>query len=269
MLIVLTIAGSDSSGGAGIQADIKTIHRLGAHASIAVTAVTAQGSQGVSAVFPVPGSWISKQVEAVVADAFPGAVKIGMLKTLDAVMEVSSLIERHRLANVVLDPVMQASAGGRLLDPDALESFREELVPKVDVMTPNLDEASALAARPVTTLREAEEAARVLKDLGPDVVVTGGHLPDSCVDVLCDAQGLTRLHGSRLDVPFTHGSGCVFSSALATALGLGADFREAAACARNVTREALRKGYICGEGMGVINPLGECAFDKAEGWPRA
>ncbi|MFO7783192.1 MAG: bifunctional hydroxymethylpyrimidine kinase/phosphomethylpyrimidine kinase [Thermodesulfobacteriota bacterium] len=253
---ILTIAGSDSSGGAGIQADIKTIHRMGAHASIAVTAVTAQNSLGVTAIHTVPADIIVKQVEAVVADAFPRAVKIGMLKTADSVSTVAELIERFGLKNVVLDPVIRASTGAWLLEPEALGLFRDELLPRVHALTPNLAEASALTGRPVESRADAEEAARTLKELGPDAVVTGGHLGGRCVDTLCDGEGLHRYSGSRLATVFTHGSGCVFSTALAASLGMGAGFREAVIRARGVTRKALRQGYQLGAGPGVVNPLG-------------
>ncbi len=260
MNTILTIAGSDPSGGAGVQADIKTIHRLGAHAATAVTVVTAQSSQGLQAVFPVPGPWIEKQVEAVLSDVTPQAVKIGMLKTLEAVRAVCSLIERHRLPHVVLDPVLRASAGGRLLDEEAVKPFLEELVPRVHVVTPNIDEAALLTGRPVATPGEAEEAAGVLKGLGPDVVVTGGHLPGACVDILCHAGGVERFHGNRLEAPFAHGSGCVFSSALAAGLGRGAGLRAATARAREVAREALNAGYALGNDWGVVHPLGVARF---------
>ena len=264
MIAILTIAGSDSSGGAGVQADIKTIHRLGAHALCAITAVTAQGSRGLSSVHPIPPGEISRQVEEAVADAFPRAVKIGMLKSPGAVKTVASLVERCGFANVVLDPVIRATAGGRLLDAEALRPFLEELVPRVDVLTPNLDEASLLSGRPVSSPGEAEEAARVLRALGPDVVVTGGHFPDRCVDVLCDGGGVHRFPGSRLETPFTHGSGCVFSSALAASLGLGMGLHAAVARAGETAREALRLGYALGPATGVVNPLGGCLKDHTD-----
>lgn len=265
MITILTIAGSDSSGGAGIQADIKTIHRLGAHALCAVTAVTAQGSRGLSSVHPIPPGEISKQIEEAVADAFPRAVKIGMLKSPGAVEAVASLVERCRFVNVVLDPVMRATAGGRLLDADALEPFLKELVPRVDVLTPNLEEASLLSGRPADTLEEAEEAARVLKGLGPDVVVTGGHFPGRCVDLLCDIRGVHPFPGGRLETTSTHGSGCVFSAALAASLGMGMDLHGAVARAGETTREALRLGYTLGSAAGVVNPLGRCLQEGTDG----
>ena len=265
MIAILTIAGSDSSGGAGIQADIKTIHRLGAHALCAVTAVTAQGSRGLSSVHPIPPDEISKQIEEAVADAFPRAVKIGMLKSRGAVRAVASLVERCRFVNVVLDPVMRATAGGRLLDVDAREAFLRELVPRVDVLTPNLEEASLLSGRPADTLEGAEEAARALKGLGPDVVVTGGHLPGQCVDLLCDIRGVHRFPGGRLETTCSHGSGCVFSSALAASMGVGMDLYGAVARAGETAREALRRGYALGSAPGVVNPLGGCLQEQDRG----
>lgn len=256
MINILTIAGSDSSGGAGIHADIKTIHRMGAHASSAITAVTAQSTLGVTAIHPIPADIILKQVEAVLTDAFPQAVKIGMLKTADSVRAIAGLIEGFSLKNVVLDPVIRASTGAWLLEPEALLLFREELVPRAHVITPNLAEASALTGRPVESRVDAQEAALALKELGPDTVVTGGHLEGRCVDVICDGEGIHRYSGSRLKTTFDHGGGCVFSTALAAALGMGAGFRDAVVRARGLTRKALRSGYQLRAGFGVVNPLG-------------
>jgi hydroxymethylpyrimidine kinase/phosphomethylpyrimidine kinase len=258
MISILSIAGSDSGGGAGIQADIKTIHRMGAHALTAVTAVTVQNSLGVRAVHPVPADIIAGQVEAVVSDAFPAAVKIGMLKTGGSVRAVAELIKRLSLENVVLDPVLSASAGGRLLEPDALDALREELIPRVRAVTPNLAEASAITGLPVESAGDAREAALALRRLGPEAVVTGGHLPGGCVDTVCDDEGVHSYSGARLDTDSTHGSGCVFSTALAVALGTGAGFRQAVIRARRVTRGALRHGYRWGEGTGAVDPLWGC-----------
>jgi len=255
MTTILTIAGSDSCGGAGIQADIKTIHRLGAHALCAVTAVTAQNSRGVEAVYPIPAPFISKQIEAVVSDSPPKAVKIGMLHTLEAVRAVVRVIVRRDLPNVVLDPVLCASTGEWLLEPGALDFFREELIPRVRVITPNLPEASMLTGSSVETVEEAEVAARTLRALGPDVVVTGGHLKGLCVDVLYDETGPHRFSGERIETSCTHGTGCVFSSAVATALGMGMELSSAVEQARTLVRNALRRGYACGMGTGLVDPL--------------
>ncbi|MGD8386034.1 MAG: bifunctional hydroxymethylpyrimidine kinase/phosphomethylpyrimidine kinase [Desulfobacteraceae bacterium] len=265
MIYILTIAGSDSCGGAGIQADIKTIHRLGAHALTAVTAVTAQNSVGVAAIHPVPASFLSKQVEVLVTDVFPHAVKLGMLCSAEAVREVARLITRHGLSNVVLDPVFRASTGQGLLEgEEAWTSLREELLPLVHIVTPNLEEASILTGKKVQTLEEAEAAAQDLHAAGPDVVVTGGHLPEKCTDVLCDDSGLVGFEGDRLNTPFSHGTGCVFSSALATFVAEGHAVRDAVVRARTVVRKALHEGYPCGKGRGVVNPLGGVSPDVRE-----
>jgi len=256
MIRVLSIAGSDSCGGAGIQADIKTIHRLGAHALTAVTALTAQNSLGVEAVHPVPERFIAEQVRAVVKDSPPHAVKIGMLGSAAAIRVVAGLIQEHGLKNVVLDPVFRASTGARLLDDEALSSLAGELLPIVGVITPNLEEAATLLGRPVETLAQAEDAARELRKSGPDVVVTGGHLPGECVDVLASGTGLHHFTGERLSSANTHGTGCVFSSALAVQLAFGREIPEAVRTAGAFTREAIRSGYACGKGAGVVNPLG-------------
>lgn len=256
MIYVLTIAGSDSSGGAGIQADIKTIHRLGAHALTAVTAVTAQNSVGVAAIHAVPAHFLSRQVDVLVSDVFPQAVKLGMLCSEGAVREVVRLIVRHGFSNVVLDPVLHASTGRGLLEgEEALGALREELLPRVHVVTPNLEEAAILTGRKVRTLEEAGEAARALHASGPDVVVTGGHLPGKCTDVLCDDSGLVLFEGERLNAPCSHGTGCVFASSVAVFLARGHPVREAVGRARAFVREALREGYPCGKGRGVVNPL--------------
>lgn len=255
MINILTIAGSDSCGGAGIQADMKTIHSLGAHALTAVTAVTAQNSLGVAGSCPVPAPFITKQIETVVSDVPPGAVKIGMLGTVQAVLEVAGCIEGNRLKNIVLDPVLRSTTGGSLLDHEAVGALRDLLLPGVRVVTPNLHEAGVLLGRDVKSLREAEQAARDLHARGPDVVVTGGHLEGACVDVLCTREGVYRLPGERLDSQNTHGTGCVFSSALATFLAMDLDVLTAAERAGLFTREAIKRGYAAGKGAGVVNPL--------------
>jgi hydroxymethylpyrimidine/phosphomethylpyrimidine kinase len=254
MINVLTIAGSDSCGGAGIQADIKTIHSLGAHALTAVTVVTAQNSLGVSATYSVPATFIIRQVETVLSDAPPRAVKIGMLGKAAAIRAVTSIVKGYKLENVVLDPVIRATTGNRLLDNKAVSVLRDLLIPNVRVITPNLEEAGVLLGRTVRSLSDAEEAAWILHEMGPEVVVTGGHLPGECVDIVCSGRGLHKFRGERLDNPHNHGTGCVFSSALATCLGFGDDILKAAERAGRFTRNAIKNGYPCGKGAGVVNP---------------
>ncbi len=251
---ILTIAGSDSSGGAGIQADIRTITALGAHALTAVAAVTAQNSVGVSAVHAVPAAFVEKQIESVVQDVVPHAVKLGMLYTPANIRKVAALIRRYRLPNVVLDPVLKATTGNPLIASDAVSLLKKELIPVVTVVTPNLEEASLLSDRKVEDVAEMEGAARAIHEMGPSVVVTGGHLRSACVDVLFDGEEMVHFRSERIPSRHTHGSGCVFSTALAAFLAITGDLRSGAAKAHAFTHAAIERGYACGRGAGPVDP---------------
>jgi len=254
MKYVLAIAGSDSSGGAGIQADIKTITALGAHALTVITALTAQNSTGIAAIQRISAGFISKQVRTVVEDIRPDAIKVGMLATAAAVKAVAALIRRFKLFPLVIDPVLRASTGGSLLEAEAVSVLSGELFPLAEVITPNLAEASALSGTPVETVEDMERAARAIKAMGPNVVIKGGHLAGDCVDILYDGNGLYRFGAERIRTRHTHGTGCVFSSALATYLALGHELTEATRRAHGFTRQSIAQGYRCGEGAGVTNP---------------
>ena len=254
MVVILSIAGSDTSGGAGIQADIKTITGLGAHALTVVTALTAQNSLGVSAIHKIPSGFVTKQMDQVIQDIPIQAVKIGMLHGADTVRTVANGLNQYGLQPVVIDPVMRATAGVDLLEPRAIDLLKSILLPLADVVTPNLDEASLLTGRPVTSIKEMMKAAEILRGLGPDVVVTGGHLAGPCIDVVYHGDSLECLEGPRIDTKNTHGSGCVFSSALATFKGMGFDTMGAAKKAREYTRQAIERGYPCGRGQGTVKP---------------
>lgn len=254
MKYVLAIAGSDSCGGAGIQADIKTITSLGAHALTAITAVTAQNSQGIAAIQKIPAHFISKQIESIFEDIRPDAAKIGMLLTGAAVREVARVIKKYGMPRLVLDPVLRASTGRSLLAAEAIPLLKKTLIPLASVVTPNLDEAEILTGRRVRNLKEMEEASKAIKGLGPDVVVTGGHLKGECVDLLYDGRDIHHFSGSRISGGHTHGSGCVFSSALATFLALEEDVKRATELAHDFTRRAIKRGYPCGKGAGAVQP---------------
>lgn len=256
MKYILAIAGSDSSGGAGIQADIKTISSLGAHALSAITAVTAQDSLGIAAVHKIPTRLISKQIESIVEDIFPDAAKIGMLQTGAAVREVARTIRKYGISPLVVDPVIRASTGKRLLEPGAIPLLKKVLLPLATVVTPNLDEAGVLAEKEVRNLQDMEEASKVIKDMGPDVVITGGHLMGECVDLLYDGHSIQHFFGPRIKTEHTHGSGCVFSAALATFLAFGDNVKKATKKAHDFTRHAIEWGYPCGRGAGAVNPAG-------------
>ena len=254
MKYVLTIAGSDSCGGAGIQADIKTITGLGAHALVAITAVTAQNSMGIDAVHEIPAEFIIRQIETIMDDVFPHSVKIGMLQTGAAVKGVASLIRKYKISNVVIDPVLRATTGKMLLDPHAVAGMKETLFPLAEVVTPNLNEAGILTGKKVTVPEEMDEASKTIQALGPHVVITGGHLEEQCVDVLFDGNEIHRFWGSRIETEHNHGTGCVFSSALATLLAMGYNVIESTKLAGDFTRNALKRGYPCGKGAGVVRP---------------
>ncbi|HJX34195.1 MAG TPA: bifunctional hydroxymethylpyrimidine kinase/phosphomethylpyrimidine kinase [Desulfatiglandales bacterium] len=254
MISVLTIAGSDSCGGAGIQADIKTISRLGAHALTAVTAITAQNSMGIVEIHDIPAEIVSLQISTIVEDMFPGAVKIGMLHTGPIVREVAVAIRKHKLGRVVVDPVLKASSGVQLLEDPAVNLLKEALFPLAVVVTPNLYEAGRLTGSEVVNLGDMERAARQIKDLGPDVVITGGHLEADCIDVLYDGKEIHFFQGTKIETINTHGSGCVFSASLATFLAMDYDIVEATRLAHDFTRESIVNSYPCGHGPGVVHP---------------
>jgi hydroxymethylpyrimidine/phosphomethylpyrimidine kinase len=257
---VLSIAGSDSGGGAGIQADLKAFARCGVHGLTAITALTAQSTVGVTAVHPVPGEFIVEQVRTVAEDIGVDAVKIGMLGTANVVRAV-----REALGHIgdgvpiVIDPVMVAESGAVLLDDEARAAIITELLPLATVITPNLPEARVLAAGAGEggAPDDVEDLARALHALGPaNVVVTGGHR-DEIVDVFFDGATIALLAGERHPDGAAHGSGCTHSSALAAHLALGFSPREAAEAARRIASEAVRDGHrSIGRGPGPVNVLG-------------
>jgi hydroxymethylpyrimidine/phosphomethylpyrimidine kinase len=250
---VLSIAGSDSGGGAGIQADLKAMARCGVHGMTAITAITAQNTVAVTEVYPLPPEAIVEQVRAVAGDIGVDAVKIGMVGPAESVRAVGEALDLVGPAPVVLDPVMVAESGARLLDPEAEQALREFLVPRVTVVTPNLAEAAALAGQEA----EAEELARLVHRLGPAaVVVTGGHREEAA-DVFFDGDRTEQIPGERHPDGAAHGSGCTHSSALAAGLARGMSPLEAAQMARVVAGEAVRDGLRdIGGGAGPVNALG-------------
>jgi hydroxymethylpyrimidine/phosphomethylpyrimidine kinase len=252
---LLSIAGSDSGGGAGIQADLKAFARCGAHGMTAVTAITAQNTAEVTAVFPLPGEAIVAQVQAVAEDIGVDAVKIGMLGTTETIEAVDRALDLVEGAPVVLDPVMVAESGARLLDEQATGALRERLVPRATVVTPNLAEAAVLAGAGAET--DPAELAQAVHGLGPGaVVVTGGHR-DNATDVFFDGERLVEIPGERQPQGAAHGSGCTHSSALAAGLALGLDPLEAAREAKRIASEAVRDGLRdLGSGAGPVDVLG-------------
>ena len=254
---LLTIAGSDSGGGAGIQADLKAFARAGAHGMSAITAVTAQNTNAVTAVYPLPPEAIVDQVRAVVGDIGVDAVKIGMVGNAAAIEAVAEALDLVGDAPVVLDPVMVAESGARLLDEHAEDALRRLLVPRATVVTPNVPEAVALAAAGDGEGDRTEELARAVHRLGPDaVVVTGGHRAQAS-DLFFDGNRLEAIEGERYPDGASHGSGCTHSSTLAVHLALGADPLEAARRAKEVAAAAVRDGLRgLGSGAGPVDVFG-------------
>jgi len=255
---VLSIAGSDSGGGAGIQADLKTIGALGCFGMTAITALTAQNTLGVRAIHAVPLQMLTDQIDAVVEDIGVDAVKIGMLHSADTVRTVAGALVRHGLGKVVLDPVMIATSGAKLIDDAAIEVLVRELFPLAVLVTPNLDEAALLAGHPLQGEADMEAAARQLLERGADaVLVKGGHLAGDTVSDLLLARGAPPLwmRAPRIASGNTHGTGCTLSSAIASHLALGADLGEAVQRARTFVRGALEAGarVRTGAGSGPLN----------------
>jgi len=257
MRIVLTIAGSDSGGGAGIQADLKTFHRFGVFGTSVIVALTAQNTRGVSAVHAVPLATVRAQLDAVATDLPPVACKTGMLATADLVAEVADGIARHHLGNYVCDPVMVATSGDRLLDADAVRSVRTRLLPLAALVTPNLDEATILVEDPVETVPQMEKAGRVLVRQGADAaLVKGGHLSgDEVVDVLVTPTGVRHFHHPRIATTSTHGTGCTLSAAITAGLALGRPLERAVEDALDFVHRAMATAPGLGGGHGPLNHL--------------
>ena len=250
---VLTIAGSDSGGGAGIQADLKTIALLGAYGMSAVTALTAQNTCGVRGIHPAPAEFVSEQIEAVLADLGADTLKTGMLFSAEVVRAVARALEQHPVLAVV-DPVMIAKGGAPLLQQEAVERLQQELLPRTYLLTPNLPEAEALSGIAVAGEAEMERAARRLQRMGArNVLLKGGHLQGEAVDLLLAGDTLHRFPAPRVDTPHTHGTGCTYSAAIATFLAQGRPLEEAVGRAKAFIAEAIRSAVPLGSGHGPVN----------------
>ena len=255
---VLTLAGSDSGGGAGIQADLKTFAALGCYGMTAITALTAQNTLGVRSIHSVPPAMLRDQIDAVVEDIGVDAVKIGMLHSADLVRTVAEAIDRHALRSVVLDPVMMSTSGARLIDDQAQAVLVTALFRRVALVTPNLDEASLLVGRPLTSEAEMEAAAREMLTMGAAaVLLKGGHLAgDTVSDLLLTREGAAHwMRAPRIATANTHGTGCTLSSAIAAQLALGHQLQPAVELARAYVRCALEAGASVrtGAGSGPLN----------------
>lgn len=250
--VMLSIAGSDPSGGAGIQADLKTASAVGVYGATVITAVTVQNTRGVTGIHPVPARFVADQYVSVVSDLDVRAVKIGMLGGADVVEAVAAMLREHPVPAVVLDPVMVATSGDRLVPADAVDAVRELLVPLASVVTPNVPELEMLAGVPVRSPDDLESAARALLGTGPGAILAkGGHLQgDRCVDVLVTTDASHRLDAARVRTRHTHGTGCTLSAAIASYLVLGHDLVGAVESAKAYLHRAIVAGSVLELGAG-------------------
>jgi len=253
---LLIVAGSDSSGGAGIQADLKTASALGVYGMTAITALTAQNTEGVFGVVETDPEFVALQMTVCFDDVGCDAIKTGMLSNTGIIEAVADVISQHPGTPLVVDPVMVSKSGSPLLDPRAVSALREKLLPLAAVVTPNLDEAAALVGRAVGGLDEMKEAARAIHGFGAhSVVVKGGHLEGEAVDVLYDGREFAEFATARVATRNSHGTGCIFASALAAGLALGKTLRESVSLAKEFVTVAIREGLPLGRGHGPANPM--------------
>jgi hydroxymethylpyrimidine/phosphomethylpyrimidine kinase len=254
MRTALTIAGSDSSGGAGIQADLKTFEAHGVFGTSAITAVTAQNTLGVTGIVALAPEMVVAQIDAVLDDIGADAIKIGMLANAGIARAVADALDRRPRLPVVLDTVMVAKSGAQLLDADAVRVIVERLLPRATVVTPNVPEAEAILGRPIRTIGDLPAAAKDLVAAGARAaIVKGGHLDGPPIDVLFDGHTIVELRAERVETRHTHGTGCTFSAAIAARLALGDDLASAAQHAKAYITEAIRRAPGLGGGHG---PLG-------------
>lgn len=254
----LTVAGSDSGGGAGIQADLKTFAALGVYGMSAITALTSQNTTGVFGVVEIDPAFVSSQIRAVVTDIGVDAVKTGMLANAAIIRQVASDVHELHLANLVVDPVMVAKSGDPLLRRDAVETMIRDLLPLALVVTPNLHEASAIIGHEVADSEGMRVAAHRIKDMGPRyVVVKGGHLTGAPMDLLFDGERFREYANERCDTRHTHGTGCTFASAIAAGIARGLAVEEAVAHAKAYITGAIRHGLAIGKGQGPVHHFHE------------
>ena len=254
----MTISDSDSGGGSGVQADLKTFAALGVYGTSVLTAVTAQNTQRVTDVLELPASLVRSQVETVLADIGTDAVKTGMLPSTAIIEAVADKVREHGLSDLVVDPVMVAKSGDRLLREDAVDALRTLLIPLARVVTPNAPEAGLLVGREIETLDDARNAAREIVDMGAEcAVVKGGHLDGPATDILYDGREFRAFTAPRVATTSDHGTGCTFASAIAAGLARGLSVRDAVSQAKKYVTAAIRHAFPMGRGRGPINHFHE------------
>ena len=263
---VLTIAGSDSGGGAGIQADLKTIAALGGYGMSVITALTAQNTTGVQGVFEVPVSFIEKQFDSVASDIGIDAAKTGMLASSDIIEAVAKKLVRYKVPKIVVDPVMVAKGGSRLLAPEAREALIRHLLPLACVLTPNIPEAETIAGMKIRSLAGMKKAAAAIHEMGPqNVLVKGGHMKGEALDILFDGEAFHEFVSPRIETKDTHGTGCTLASAIATYLAKGLSAPDAVAAAKEYVTLAIRNAFRLGRGHGPTNHMAHLLVEASRG----
>ena len=253
---LLTIAGSDSSGGAGIQADLKTFAAHKSYGMSVITSVTAQNTMGVTDVVDLPPEFVGKQLDAVFTDIFPDAIKIGMVSDEKIIKVIAKKLKEYDGKNIVIDPVMVSTSGSTLMKSTATKTLIQELLPLADIITPNMSEAAVLSGIEVSNKKDMEKAAELIgKSIKGAVLVKGGHLRDSADDLLYMDKKHYWLEGKRIFNPNTHGTGCTLSSAIAVNLAKGIDILKAVENAKGYLRGAIRANLDLGKGRGPLNHL--------------
>ena len=252
---VLTIAGSDCSGGAGIQADLKTMTALGIYGMSVITALTAQNTTGVSGIADVESDFVAQQIDAVFADIRPDAVKIGMVSNSSLISTISEKLKEYGAQNIVVDPVMVSTSGSRLLKDDAADALIEMLIPLAEMITPNIPEAEVLSGIRITDREGMKEAARIItRSTGTNTLIKGGHFHKGADDLLVRRDGTEKWFlAARIDNPNTHGTGCTLSSAIACGLAEGLTAEESVRAAKNYIIETLKTGLDLGRGRGPVD----------------
>ena len=250
----LTIAGSDSGGGAGIQADLKTFAALGVYGTSVITAVTAQNTVGVQGVFDLPSEFVALQIDSVLTDIGADAVKTGMLPNSQIIEVVCEKINAYRLSKFVIDPVMISTSGHHLISAKAFKILVDKLIPLAYLVTPNISEAEVIAEMKIENARDMELAAQKIRDKGAtNVIVKGGHLSGDAIDVLFDGRAFIYYGSERLQTKNTHGTGCTFSAAITAELAKGNDLQSAVKIAKDYVTNAIRYSYDIGTGRGPVN----------------
>ena len=250
----LTIAGSDSGAGAGIQADLKTFAALGVYGTSVITAITAQNTKRVSRIMELPPDLIAAQIDAVIQDIGANALKTGMLANAAIIEVVAEKIREHRLQNLVVDPVMVAKSGDLLLRKEAIEALRSLLIPLAAIVTPNLPETEKLTGLQATTKKGIKEAAKRIVEMGAkSVVIKGGHRKGAATDLFYDGKDFRELTAPRIRTPHTHGTGCTFSAAIAAYLARGEKLEKAVVLAKRYITRAIRQGFAVGSGHGPVH----------------